>query len=379
MSYNYKVRFVNYPEHYRRLKTELDTAFFDVMSTGNFILRKHLRDFEEHFAKYLGVKYCVGVNSGTDALFLSVLASGIKPGDEVITVSHTFLATVGCIVNNGAKPVLIDVSEDHNMDITKIEKAITPKTKAIIPVHLNGRICNMDVIMEIAKKHNLIVIEDAAQAIGATYKGKKAGSFGTTGIFSFYPAKILGTAGDGGIVATNDEKIAIRVRELRDNGRTEDGGVNGYGYCSRLDNLHAALLDVKLKHVEEFIKRRREIAEMYNKQLSDIKQLHLPHFSDERFYDVYQNYVVQTPKRDEFVQYLRENGIEVLISWPIPMHKQPSLKLNFNLPKTEEISKTVVSLPLYPELSNQEVQMVIDVVHRFFKVESRQILEATVN
>ncbi|MFW9929715.1 MAG: DegT/DnrJ/EryC1/StrS family aminotransferase [Candidatus Thorarchaeota archaeon] len=367
MSYNYKVRFVNYPEHYKQLKTELDHAYNDIMTTGNFILRSPLRDFENHFANYLGVKHCVGVNSGTDALFFSAQTAGIQSGDEVITVSHTFLATVGAIVNNRGTPKLIDVGDDHNMDVTKLEKAITPKTKAIIPVHLNGRICEMDKIMEVAENNNLKVIEDAAQAIGATFNEKKAGSFGFTGIFSFYPAKVLGTAGDGGIVATNDENVAIRVRELRDNGRTEDGGVNGYGYCSRLDNLHAAFLDAKLKHIPDWIKRRREVANMYNTAFKEINDLHIPFFPDNRFFDVYQNYVVQTSKRDEFVRFLRESGVEVLISWPVPMHKQPSLNLNFDLPKTEEISRTVVSLPLYPEIKNEEVQYVIDVVKEYFK------------
>ncbi|MHA2276498.1 MAG: DegT/DnrJ/EryC1/StrS family aminotransferase [Candidatus Kariarchaeaceae archaeon] len=367
MKYSYKVRFVNYPEHYRRLKSELDQTYFDIMNSGDFILRQHLEDFEQNFADFIGVKYGVGVNSGTDALFFSVRAAGIGEGDEVITVSHTFLATVGAIVNNHATPVLIDVAEDHNMDVTLIEKAITPKTKAIIPVHLNGRICNMEMIMEIAEKYDLIIIEDAAQALGATFKNKKAGSFGLTSIYSFYPAKVLGTAGDGGMLCTDSEKIAIQVRELRDNGRTSTGGVNGYGYCSRLDNLHAALLDVKLKHIPSWIKRRREIADQYKNGLNDISELHLPHYSDDRFLDVYQNYVIQTSQRDDFVKNLRESGIEILISWPIPMHKQESLNLNFNLPVTENISNTVVSLPMFPELSDDEVQTVIDSVRGFFK------------
>jgi aminotransferase EvaB len=367
MTYNYKVRFVNYPEHYRRLKSELDTAYFNIMNGGDFILRQHLEDFEENFAKFLGVKYAVGVNSGTDALFLSGVVTELEEGDEVITVSHTFLATVGAIVNNNAAPILIDVAEDHNMDVTLIEEAISPKTRAIIPVHLNGRICDMEVIMEIAEKYDLKVIEDSAQALGSTLNGKKAGTFGATSIFSFYPAKLLGTAGDGGMLCTNNEEIAIRVRELRDNGRTATGGVNGYGYCSRLDNLHAALLDVKLKHIPEWIKRRREIAHQYYEGLNEISELHLPHYDDDRFFDIYQNYVVQTPSRDDFAKYLRESGVEILISWPIPMHKQPSLNLDFNLPMTEKISNTVLSLPMYPELSDEEVQTVIDVIRGFFK------------
>lgn len=367
MTYSYKVRFVNYPEHYRRLKSELDTVYFNIMNSGDFILRQHLEDFEQNFAKFLGVKYAVGLNSGTDALFFSGAVTELDEGDEAITVSHTFLATVGAIINNNATPVLIDVAKDHNMDVTLIEKAISTKTRAIIPVHLNGRICDMEAIMEIADKNDLKVIEDSAQALGSTLNGKKAGTFGTTSIYSFYPAKVLGTAGDGGMLCTNDEEIAIRVRELRDNGRTATGGVNGYGYCSRLDNLHAALLNVKLEHVPDWIKRRREIADQYNEGLNEISELHLPHYDDDRFFDVYQNYVVQTPLRDDLVKYLRESGIEILISWPIPMHKHTSLNLDFNLPMTEKISNTVLSLPLYPELSNDEAQTVIDVIRGFFK------------
>jgi dTDP-4-amino-4,6-dideoxygalactose transaminase len=366
MTYNYEVRFVNYPEHYRRLKTELDEVYFNIMNSGDFILRQHLDDFEEHFSKFIGTKYAVGLNSGTDALYFSARASGITAGDEVITVSHTFLATVGAIVNNNAKPVLIDVAEDHNMDVNLIKDAITEKTKAIIPVHLNGRTCDMDILMEIAADHDLIVIEDAAQALGATFNNKSAGSFGFTSIYSFYPAKVLGTAGDGGMLCTDDEEIAIRVRELRDNGRTATGGVNGYGFCSRLDNLHAAFLDTKLKHIPNWVERRREIAGQYIKGLGEISELHLPHYDDARYFDVYQNYVVQYSKRDDFVKYLRESGIEILISWPVPMHKQSSLGLDFSLPKTEQISNTVLSLPMYPELSDSEVQTVIDVVKEYF-------------
>jgi len=362
-----KVPFVNYPEHYRRLKPELDNIYFEIMNGGDFILRQHLEDFEQNIANFIGTKYAVGLNSGTDALFFSLKAIGIQPGDEVITVAHTFLATVGAIVNNGAKPVLVDVGYDHNIDVSLIEKAITKKTKAIIPVHLNGRVCDMDSIMEIAENYHLKVIEDSAQALGAKYKNKKAGSFGLTSIFSFYPAKILGTAGDGGMLCTDDKNIAIAVRELRDNGRTATGGVNGYGYCSRLDNLHAAILDMKLQHIPNWINRRKDIAISYYQGLKQITELKLPHYYDIRFYDVYQNYVIQTTKRDQLVQHLRKNGVEILISWPTPMHKEPTLNLNFKLPKTEELSRTVLSLPLYPELSNNQVNYVIETIKEFFR------------
>ena len=230
----YKVPFVDYPKQYHSIEKEIDAAIKEVLSKGDFILREQLRRFEDNLASFLGMDYAVGLNSGTDALYLSLLAAGIGHGDEVITVAHTFLATVGAIVNCGAKPVLIDVRQDFNMDVDKVEEAITSQTKAIIPVHLNGRLCDMKKLMKIADKHNLIVIEDAAQALGATFDGKKAGSFGLTGCFSFYPAKVLGAAGDGGLVATNDKEVAEKIRALRDNGRVMGKDeVVGYGFNSR--------------------------------------------------------------------------------------------------------------------------------------------------
>ena len=302
------VRFVNYPRQYHLMKEEIDNAIDEVLEGGDFILRRHLESFEKHIAEYVGTKYAIGVNSGTDALFLSLKAAGIKEGDEVITVAHTFVATLGAIVNCGAKPVLIDVGLDHNMNPDLIEVAISPRTKAIIPVHLNGYICDMGRIMEIADKYNLIVIEDAAQALGASYKGKMAGSFGLTGCFSCYPAKILGGYGDGGIVTTDNYEIAKRIREMRDNGRTEDGGLNGYGYCSRMDNLQAAILDVKLKHLDESIEKRTERANAYFINLFDYHGIYC--ILSRCGNNVYQNYLIFVKNRDEIRQYLSKQGIE---------------------------------------------------------------------
>ena len=367
----YKVPFVNYPKHYGNMEGEIDAVIKEILLHGDFILREHLSSFETNLGSFLGVNYGIGVNSGTDALYFSLLATGIKPGDEVITVAHTFLATVGAIVNCGATPVLVDVDNDHNMNVDLLEKAITPRTRAIIPVHLNGRLCDMERVMAIADRHNLIVVEDAAQALGTTFDGRKGGSFGLTGCFSFYPAKILGTAGDGGMVVTNDETLAAKIRALRDNGRVMgQDEVIGYGFNSRLDNLHAAILDVKLKYVPQWIERRREIASIYEDGLSKLREVETPPPPQNggRYYDAFQNYVIRTKKRDELVHYLRENGVEILISWPIPMHHQPALKLNhFKLPETEAISREVLSLPLYPELTDGQAGFVIDAVRSFFK------------
>ncbi len=365
---NYKVRFVNYPRQYEDLKLELNAAFQEVMSGGDFIMRRHLDEFEHAIAQHCGVKHAIGVNTGTDALYLCASAIGLKPGDEAITVAHTFVATVGAIATRGATPVLVDVRDDFNIDVDQIERHITLKTKAIFPVHLNGHMCDMDKIMQIANKHNVIVIEDAAQALGAEYKGKKSTSFGLAGIFSFYPAKMLGTAGDGGMVCTNDDVFARQIKALRDNGRVDAvDKIECYGYCSRLDNLHAALLNVKFKYFPQWVERRREIARQYNAGLSGIDGLTIHPVSEDSYYDVYQNYVIRTTKRDGLFNYLRENGVEVLISWPKPMHKQNALNLShFKLPNTERISNEVISLPMYPELNDAEIGIVIETIRRFF-------------
>lgn len=365
----YKVRFVNYPEQYRRMKTELDGAFQEIMSGGDFILREHVRKFEAEIASRLGVKYGVGLNSGTDALYLGLLAMGIGPGDEVITVAHTFLATVGAIVNCRATPVLVDVGKDHNMDVSGVERAITPKTKAIIPVHLNGRVCDMTALMDIAGRHHLLVLEDAAQALGARFDGRPAGSFGQAACFSFYPAKILGTPGDGGMLTTGDDEIAARVGSLRDNGRVVGRDeVVGYGFNSRLDNLHAALLGVKVRYLDGWIERRRAIAARYQAGLADVEGIVLPPApdADPRYFDAYQNYVIRSGTRDKLMAYLKEKGVETLISWPIPMHRQPALKLgHFNLPETEKLSAEVLSLPMYPELADDQADYVIQVLRDY--------------
>lgn len=367
----YKVPFVNYPEHYRRIWNEVMEAITEALSKGDLILRDQLRQFEENLASLIGVKYAVGVNSGTDALFLSLRAIGIGHGDEVITVAHTFVATVAAIIHCGATPIVVDVRDDMNMDVEQVEHVISPRTRAIIPVHLNGRMCDMEKLMEIANEHDLLVIEDAAQALGAKFNGKKAGSFGLTGVFSFYPAKILGAAGDGGLVVTNNEEIEEKIRLLRDHGQQRaTGNILFYGFNSRLDNLQAAILNVKLQHLSEWIERRRELAGLYHKGLSDLKVLKLPPppQSVGPFFDVYQNYVIRSKERDSLVAHLREFGIEILVSWPRPMHHHEALGLrHFPLPKTEQVSNEVLSLPMYPELSDEQVECVVEAIHNFYE------------
>ena len=367
---SYKVRFVDYPEHYRRIWDETLSSITECLSHGDLIMRQQVEDFETTLASFVGVKHAISLNSGTDALFFSLKAAGIKPGDEVITVSHTFVATIAAIHYCGATPILIDVNEDMNMDTRQLENIITSKTKAIIPVHLNGRVCDMKPIMEIAEKHNLIVIEDSAQSLGASYNRKKAGSIGLTGCFSFYPAKILGCAGDGGALVTNDDKIAERVRLLRDHGYVRGTGeIRMYGYNSRLDNIQAAMLNVKMKYLPLWIERRREIASIYQRGLENIGDITLPPKPsiEKDHFDVFQNYVIRTGKRDHLFEFLIEEGIETLISWPIPTHHHKSLNLScYNLPKTEQLSKEVLSLPLFPELKNEKIEYIINTVQNFY-------------
>ncbi|MDI6735141.1 MAG: DegT/DnrJ/EryC1/StrS family aminotransferase [bacterium] len=365
-----RVPFVNYPEHYCRIWDEVMKVIKEALSKGDLMLRHQLREFEENTASFVGVKYGIGVNSGTDALFLSLKASGIGHGDEVLTVAHTFVATISTVVHCGAKPILVDVGEDMNMDVGQAEQAITPQTRAIIPVHLNGRICDMGHLMAIADKYNLIVIEDAAQALGASFNGKWAGSFGLSGCFSFYPAKMLGGAGDGGIVVTDDREVAEKIRLLRDHGQQrETGEFLCHGFNSRLDNLQAAILDIKLKYLPEWINRRQEIADLYHQGLSSLPELKLPPQSDEFFFDVYQNYVVRSKDRDRLVAHLRDSGIEILVSWPKPLHHHKALGglSQFHLPMTEKVSDEVLSLPIYPELSDEEIMLVVKTIHKFYE------------
>lgn len=374
----YKVPFVAYKKQYKDLKQEIDTAIERVLEKGDLILRQDIDDFEQNLAQFTGAKYAVALNSGTDALFLSLLAAGIGKGDEVITVSHTFIASISVIIQVGAKPVLVDVKHDFLIN-EEIEKAITNKTKAIIPVYLNGRMPDMERIMEIAKNHNLAVIEDSAQALGAEYKGRKAGSIGLTGCFSFYPAKILGCFGDGGAITTNSKEIVDKVRLLRDHGQETKTKITCYGWNSRLDNIQAAVLNIKIKRLPEWIKKRRQIADMYNNGLKDVKGINLPPApQDISHFDVFQNYVLRvlTPKfgsdgrteqRDKLFGFLREKGVETLIKDPIPNHWQKGLNISFDLPVTEQLSKEVISLPMYPELTDEQVEYVINCVKDFYE------------
>ena len=364
----YKVKFVDPVRNYHMIKDEIDAAYFSVMERGDYIDRQDLRQFEENLAKFVGTKYAVGVNSGYDALHLSLRAAGIGPGDEVIVPSHTFVASCSAVVNVGATPVLVDVGRDFNIDVDKIEEAITERTRAIMPVHLNGYMADMVRVMEIAEKYNLVVVEDACQSLGASMNGKRAGSWGLTGCWSFYPFKILGGYGDGGAITTNDPDVALFARRMRFNGEDRDTGeYHGHGFTCLLDNLQAAFLDIKLRHLPDWIVRRQAVAKMYHDGLSDLPDLMLPHYDDPRRDHVYQNYVVRSRQGDEFSDYLKKNGIEVLIQFRKPYYKHEALNLiDRGFPETEALSREVCSLPMNVEISDEEVEYVIKVVRSFY-------------
>ncbi len=387
-----KVRFVNPQKQYADHREEFIAAFDDVLTRGAIVMQKDLAELEKSFAEFCGTKYAVGVNSGTSAIYLGLRAAGVKPGDEVLTVAHTFIASISTIYLVGAKPVLLDVGQDFNMDPKLLEKALTPKTAAIEPVHLNGRLCDMEVIMDFAKRKGLLVVEDAAQALGATLKmadgtTKKAGSFGNAGCFSLYWAKTLGGWGNNGMLVTDDKEIADKVLFMRYNGEDrETRHFNYHGHNLLMDNLHAALLNVKMKYFPGWLARRKELAEKYNALLADVKEVRTPSYGDSRYSDIFTNYAIRAERRDELKTYLDEHGVETMISWGSPMYKEavftdPRYTQEYGgaprlvaangdtdaLPETETICNTVLSLPMYPEVTEQEATYVCETIKAFYR------------
>lgn len=362
------VRFWDPGKSFLAMEDEIMAIIRNVLAGGNLIMRQQMLDFEKNLAAFVGTADAIGVGNCTDGLRLILQAVEIGPGDEVITVSHTFLATLGAIHAAGASPVLVDVGDDHNMDVESIEAAITPRTKAIMPVHLNGRLCRMDRVTEIAATHGLMIIEDTAQALGASYDGINGGAWGIAGAFSFYPAKLLGAYGDAGAIVTNDLNLGARLRELRDHGRVSKTEFSGWGSNSRLDNLQAAVLDHKLKMVPSWIRRRRQLAAIYEEALAGIAEVKLPPASNGgRYFDVYQNYVIEARRRDELAAFLASQGIETLVSpGPIPNHKQPIGLEDYRLPRTEALCESVLSLPLTPELEDAQLLHVATAIRDFY-------------
>jgi dTDP-4-amino-4,6-dideoxygalactose transaminase len=353
---------------YDSIKDEIDVAVFRVLERGRFILNEEVASFEQEFAAYCGVSHAVGVGSGTEALHLALLACGVGPGDEVITVSHTAVATVAAIELAGARPVLVDIdSVRYTLDPAQIEAAITPRTKAVIPVHLYGCPADLASILEIAQRHNLFVVEDCAQAHGAVYQGRRVGAWGDIAAFSFYPTKNLGAYGDGGAVVTDDPSLAERARLLRQYGWRERYISSLKGLNSRLDELQAAVLGVKLRHLEAWNERRRRLATLYADGLAESGVV-LPHELEDVTH-VYHLYVVRHPRRDDLRAFLHERGIGTLVHYPVPVHLQPAYHdLGYaagDLPVTESAAREVLSLPMYPELRDGEVAVVSEALLAF--------------
>jgi dTDP-4-amino-4,6-dideoxygalactose transaminase len=364
------VPFFNYPYLFKSREEDFVRIFKEVGYRGAYILQKDLKEFEESLAKFAGTKYAIGLANGTDAIWLALMAAGISKGDEVIFASHTYIATAASIHFVGATPVPADCKPDHMIDPESIKKLITPKTKAILPTQLNGRCCDMEAIMVIAKEHDLIVLEDAAQGLGAKHKGKGVGTFDKGGTISFYPAKNLGSFGDAGGFVTNDKEMYEKVMLLRDHGRNDDGVFVMWGFNSRLDNLQAAFLNYKIGYYGEEIVRRREIAKIYQDKLGNIKELLLPPApnDNEDYFDVYQNYELEAEKRDELKDYLKANGVGTLIQWGgQPVHSITSLGFSgTGLPYTEEMFKKCLMIPMNTALSNDDVEYVCDQIIKFY-------------
>ena len=365
------VPFASFEAMHNELRQQLDEAYCRVMDSNYFIQGQACKKFEEEFAEYCGAKYCIGVGNGLDALMLILRALEISAGDEVIVPSNTYIATALAVSYVGAVPIFVepDIST-FNIDPALIEIKITEKTKAIIAVHLQGRAADMDSINAIASKYGLKVIEDAAQAHGAKYKGVKVGSLGDAAGFSFYPGKNLGALGDGGCVTTNNKEISDKVRALGNYGSDYKYHHIYKGVNSRLDEMQAAFLSVKLKHLDKWNAERRRIAARY---LSEIHNplIHLPKASDEVFEHVYHVFVIRCKKRDELEAYLKENGIGTLKHYPIPMHLQDAYSnlglKEGDLPKAEEISRTVLSIPMYYGITEEQISYVVDVINSFLR------------
>lgn len=354
---------------YQSHKNEILEAIHRVLNQGNYILGPELDGFEKAFASYCNVNYAIGVNSGTDSLILALRAVNVCSGDEVITASHTALGTISAIISTGAKPVLVDIDPIHYTIAPEcIRNAITAKTKAVIPIHLYGQTADMDEIMKIAKEYDLKVVEDCAQSIGATYKGKRTGSIGHLGCFSFYPTKNLGAIGDGGLLVTNDPNLALRIKRLRQYGWDENRVTEEVGVNTRLDELQAAILNIKLKYLDQDNKSRRKIAEEYNKLLNGLKIV-VPVERHESQH-VYHQYVVKCENRNKIKNLLAEKEIFAGIHYAVPGHlhrgyAQQCVLPNNGLPVTEKIVKKILSLPIYPEMTHDQVQQVTGTLSKF--------------
>jgi dTDP-4-amino-4,6-dideoxygalactose transaminase len=364
-----KVNFVDLKSQYQTIKPEIDKAISAVIEDAAFVSGKYVEKFEDSFAKFNNTKYAIGLASGTDALYLALMTAGVGSGDEVITTANTFIATAEAIVLVGAKPIFVDIDEKtYNINVEQIEDKITDKTKAIIPVHLYGQAADMDMIMSIAKKHNILVIEDACQAHGVEYKGKKLGSIGDMGCFSFYPGKNLGAYGEGGAIITNDDKTAEKLHKIRDHGSIKKYDHEIIGGNFRMDGIQGAVLDVKLKYLDNWNNSRRNFAELYNSLLKDRGEVVLS-FEPEYSKGNYHLYIIRIEKRDALQEYLQGKEIYTGIHYPVPIHLQNAFSyLNLSegdYPVTEKVAKEILSLPMHADLTDEQCEYVAEEI-KFF-------------
>ena len=364
------VPFLDLKQQYRSIKDEVNAGVQRVMDSCRFVLGENVNSFEKEFASFCGTDFAVAVANGTDALRLALLACGIGKGDEVITVPNSFIATTEAISQTGAKIVFVDINLwTYNIDVSQIEGAINERTRVILPVHLFGQPADMNPIMKIARKHNLKVIEDACQAHGAEYKGRKVGSIGDAGCFSFYPSKNLAAFGDGGMVVSNGNEIAQKIKMLRDHGQMKKYEHLVEGYNSRLDEIQAAILRVKLKRLNEWNKLRRKNASIYNDLLEDVNEVFMP-LEAEYAKHVYHLYVIRTHRRDELQEWLKSKGIGTGLHYPTPLHLQRACEyLGYkegNFPVAEGCAKQILSLPMFPELTREEIKKVVSEIKTFF-------------
>jgi dTDP-4-amino-4,6-dideoxygalactose transaminase len=362
-----RIHAANPHAQYLSHKSEIDVAIAAALDGNHYILGPQTQAFEQEFAAYLGVRHASGVGSGTEALHIAIRACGLGPGAEIITVSHTAVATVSAIELAGATPVLVDIDPvTYTIDPQLIERSITPRTKAIIPVHLFGAAANLNPIVDLARKHHLRLIEDCAQAHGARYADRVVGSIGDVSCFSFYPTKNLGAIGDGGLVATNDPAIAESLNRLRQYGWRERYVSEIAGWNTRLDELQAAILRVKLRHLDEDNDKRRALAAIYDEQLAGIAILPIEPVDTRH---VYHLYVIRHPQRDALMKFLHERGIGTAIHYPVPIHLQPAYRGRLgdvgSLPETERAAQEIVSLPMYPELNAEDVRTVAQAIREF--------------
>jgi dTDP-4-amino-4,6-dideoxygalactose transaminase len=375
-----KVPFLDLKAQYNSIKEEVNPAIQNILDNTTFILGKSVSEFETNFAKAHDVKFCYGVSSGTDGNHLVLWALGIKAGDEVIIPADTFIATAWGATLCGATPVFVDCHpQSYNLDPDKIEKAITPRTKAIVAVHLYGQPADMDKINDIAKKHNLIVVEDCAQSHLAEYKGKKTGGLARAASFSFYPGKNLGAYGEGGAVTTNDEELGTKFKMMREHGSAKKYYHELYGHNYRLEGIQGAVLNVKLKHLDNWTNERRRAAAKYNECLKGVEQIVLPVEMDyaKHVYHLFvikvkdNNKVNRSGKRDELQKFLEDNGVSTGLHYPIPLHLQPCFSsLGYkkgNFPVTEELAEECLSLPIFPEITNEQIEYISEKIKLFFK------------